>query len=105
VVLVCHEATGKIRGKFPRVVIPTSTNVSLSYVVLVVVNKKNHERGQSVSCISMLSTFTVQPKATLLTAVVFINRSELSAVLVTTFRTLPSVSWLSWWLFPVLLSM
>jgi len=77
VVLACHEATGKIRGEFPRVLIPTCTNVRLSYVVLVVVNKKNHELGQSVSCISMHSTSTVQPKATLLTAVVVINRSEL----------------------------
>jgi hypothetical protein len=69
-------------------------------------NQNTGELGQSVTGIIMTSTSsTVQSQATPLTAVVVINRSELSAVLVTTFHTLPAVSWLRWWLCPALLSM
>jgi hypothetical protein len=85
------------RGKHWRVYCAVS--------IVWVLNHNTHERGQSVICNITLSTFTIKSKATPITALAVINRSEQSAVLVTTIHTLPAVSWLRWWLCPALLSM
>jgi hypothetical protein len=40
------------------------------------VNQNTHERGQSMTCVTVLRTFTVQSQATLLTAVAYLISAQ-----------------------------